>query len=89
MLVPHFAGAPNQEVNEMTSVDSFSELNFKFAYKLNFKKPTFAMEFYLGIKNIFNAYQNQFDVGKYRDSNFIYGPAQPRTFFGGIKLMSI
>jgi outer membrane receptor for ferrienterochelin and colicins len=37
---------------------------------------------------MFNAYQTDFDIGKNRDSNFIYGPAQPRTFFGGIKLRS-
>ena len=28
------------------------------------------------------------DVGKNRDSNFVYGPAQPRTIFGGIKIRS-
>ena len=89
MIVPHFAGAPNQDVDEMVTTDSFSELNFKLAYYFQFKKPQLEMQFYLGIKNIFNAYQSQFDIGKNRDSNFIYGPAQPRTFFVGVKLMSL
>ena len=38
-----------------------------------------------GVKNIFNAYQNDFDIGKNRDSNYIYGPSQPRTIYIGIK----
>ena len=89
MILPHFAGAPNQLVDEMTTTNQFSELNFKFSYTLNIKKPGLGIEIYIGMKNIFNAYQEQFDIGKNRDSNFIYGPAQPRTVFGGIKLMSL
>ncbi len=89
MLVPHFAGAPNQFIDEITITDPFSELNFKFSYSLDIKKPGLGIELYLGVKNIFNAYQDQFDIGKNRDSNFIYGPAQPRTVFGGIKLISL
>ena len=89
MLVPHFAGAPNQTIDEFTLTDRFSELNFKFAYTINLKKPAIGIEIYMGVKNIFNAYQDQFDIGKNRDSNFIYGPARPRTIFGGIKLISL
>ncbi|MDG2154301.1 MAG: TonB-dependent receptor [Crocinitomicaceae bacterium] len=89
MLVPHFAGAPNQTIDEITMSDRFSELNFKFSYTINIKKPALGIEIYMGVKNIFNAYQDQFDIGKNRDSNFIYGPAQPRTVFGGIKLISL
>jgi outer membrane receptor for ferrienterochelin and colicins len=89
MLVPHFAGAPNQIVDEMTSSNSFSELSSKISYTLSLKKSNLNLELYLGVKNILNAYQKQFDIGKNRDSNFIYGPAQPRTLFVGIKLLSL
>jgi len=44
------------------------------------------MDLYAGIKNIFNQYQSDFDIGKNRDSNYIYGPAQPRTTYFGVKL---
>jgi outer membrane receptor for ferrienterochelin and colicins len=88
MKVPHFSGAPNQSIDEITEVNPFSELSMKFGYSFNFKKPSFKLECYFGVKNILNSYQEQFDVGKNRDSNFIFGPAQPRTFFVGIKLMS-
>ncbi|NIK73229.1 outer membrane receptor protein involved in Fe transport [Thermonema lapsum] len=39
-----------------------------------------------GIQNLLNAYQKDFDRGAQRDSNYIYGPARPRTFSIGIRL---
>ena len=89
MLVPHFAGADNQDVDEIITSKRFSELSAKVSYRVKLKKSNMNLEFYLGIKNILNAYQEQFDIGKNRDSNFIYGPAQPRTLFAGLKLMSL
>ena len=88
MLVPHFAGASNQTVDEIISSASFSEVSFKFAYSIGLKKINSKIELYTGVKNILNAYQDQFDIGKNRDSNFVYGPSQPRTIFIGIKLKS-
>ena len=46
------------------------------------------LEFYGGVKNIFNSYQSNFDIGKNRDSNFVFGPSLPRTLYVGIKMMS-
>jgi outer membrane receptor for ferrienterochelin and colicins len=40
-----------------------------------------------GIENIFNSYQNDFDKGVFRDSKYIYGPALPRSFFVGLKII--
>ncbi|RNC88269.1 MAG: TonB-dependent receptor [Winogradskyella sp.] len=39
-----------------------------------------------GVKNVFNSYQDDFDIGPTRDSDYVYGPALPRTFFVGIKI---
>ena len=50
MILPHFAGAPNQLVDEMTTTNQFSELNFKFSYTLNIKKPGLGIEIYIGMK---------------------------------------
>lgn len=88
MKVPHFSGAPNQLIDEMVDTPVFSEWNTKLAYIFRPQKINTAIEFYGGVKNIFNAYQANFDIGKNRDSNFVYGPAQPRTFFIGMKLRS-
>ena len=89
MKVPHFAGAPNQTVDEIITSDPFHEVSLKVGYTLRNKKLKSGIEFYGGIKNVFNAYQNDFDIGKNRDSNFVYGPAQPRTFFVGLKIKSL
>lgn len=86
MKVPHFAGAPNQEVDEIIDSKAFSDVSAKGAYTFELKNVKTKIELYTGVKNIFNAYQNQFDIGKNRDSNFVYGPAQPRTIFVGVKL---
>jgi outer membrane receptor for ferrienterochelin and colicins len=84
MLVPHFAGAPNQLIDEIIESNPFSEVSTKLSYTFPLTTGT-KLEFYGGIKNLFNSYQSQFDIGKNRDSNFVYGPAQPRTTFLGIK----
>jgi outer membrane receptor for ferrienterochelin and colicins len=86
MKIPHFAGAPNQTINEIVTSNPFSELSAKIGYMIPIEKLGNNIELYGGIKNIFNAYQDDFDIGKNRDSNYIYGPAQPRTFYIGIKL---
>ena len=89
MKVPHFAGAENQTVDEIITSPSFSELGGKIGYTLSLVNHGMKVEFYTGVKNVFNAYQSIFDLGKNRDSNFIYGPSLPRTIFFGVKLFSI
>ena len=84
MIVPHFAGAPNQLVDEIVTTNSFSELSLKFNY--NIPTDLISLDLYVGIKNIFNQYQSDFDIGKNRDSNYIYGPAKPRTTYFGVRL---
>ena len=88
MIMPHFAGAPNQLVDEMYTSDPFSEVSMKVGYTLEIENIQSKIEFYSGIKNIFNSYQSNFDIGKNRDSNFVFGPSLPRTFYVGVKLMS-
>ena len=34
-----------------------------------------------GVQNIFNSYQSDFQIGPVRDSDYVYGPGRPRTFF--------
>ena len=87
MKVPHFAGAPNQTVDEISSSKPFSELSAKIAYTMQLTKTQSALEVYGGIKNLFNSYQSNFDIGKNRDSNYVFGPSLPRTFYFGVKWM--
>ena len=39
-----------------------------------------------GIQNIFNSYQDDFQRGPTRDSDYIYGSGRPRTYFFSLKL---
>ena len=45
----------------------------------------FHLELSGGVKNIFNSFQPEFDSGPGRDSDFVYGPAAPRSVFISLK----
>jgi outer membrane receptor for ferrienterochelin and colicins len=88
MLLAHFGGAENFPNDAMITTNAFSEVGTKVAYALPVKRLQQVWECYVGVKNLLNAYQDDFDKGKYRDSNYIYGPAMPRTLFIGLKMKS-
>jgi len=88
MQLAHFAGAPEQTINEYVTSPSFTELNTKVSYTFNLPTVDSGLEIFGGVKNITNAYQSDFDSGKNRDSNYVYGPALPRSFFVGVRLKS-
>ena len=46
----------------------------------------FQLTLNVGVKNAFNSFQDDFESGPTRDSDYIYGPTLPRTFFIGIKI---
>ncbi len=83
MDVPHLAGFIEQDVLERSP--SFLETNLKMKYQLPVKEAT-GLTFFAGVQNLFNDYQDDFDLYKDRDSNYIYGPARPRTVFSGVEI---
>lgn len=85
MLLTYFPADANAEYR---TTDAFSELNLKIGYTFMLKSLDSGIEVFGGIKNITNEYQDDFDSGKYRDSNYVYGPGQPRTIYAGIRLKS-
>jgi outer membrane receptor for ferrienterochelin and colicins len=82
MYVPHLAGYIEKDVLEKTV--GFFELNLKSAYTFEIS-TNFQLELNGGIQNIFNAYQDDFDIGANRDATYVYGPSRPRTVFIGLK----
>jgi len=88
MLMTHFAGAPEQTVDEYKTTPSFFELGFKVGYTFKFDVVDSGLEVFAGVKNLTNAYQNDFDTLRDRDSNYIYGPGAPRTIYVGLRLRS-
>jgi outer membrane receptor for ferrienterochelin and colicins len=69
---------------QLNEVDSFFDLNIKLESHVDFNDD-FMVTFSAGVKNIFNSYQDDFDSGPTRDSDYVYGPIAPRTFFFGVK----
>lgn len=83
MDVPHVIDVSNERtVIKRTS--AFFENNIKLSYTIKTSKQ-FALELFGGVQNIFNSYQDDFDVGADRDAGYVYGPLRPRTYFMGLK----
>lgn len=71
-------------VDELLHSKSFFELGTKISYDFKIYNHI-TLQAFAGITNIFNAFQNDFDLGPDRDSGFIYGPTQPRTGYVGMR----
>ena len=88
MKLLHLAGAPEQSIDAFLTSKAFSELGLKTSYTFGLKNTAAKLEIFGGVKNVLDAYQTDFDSGKNRDSNYVYGPAMPRTAFLGLKISS-
>ena len=88
MLAPHFAGAKGIEKDVTVKTRSFVDMTVKLSYFFNLN-ATNKVEINGGIQNMFNQIQKDYDKGPNRDSEYIYGPSLPRTFFIGLKISSI
>ena len=86
MLVPHFAGSPEQLQDELIQSPSFNDINIQLEYLMKLPASSTDLTWRLGITNLLNAYQNDFDTGPLRDSNYIYGPLSPRSYTLGLIL---
>lgn len=86
MTVLHLASKNNLSNDEYFKSPSFFNLGIKTSYNFELDRLKTNIEVFTGIKNLFDAYQTSFDIGKERDSNFIYGPSNPRTYSIGLKI---
>ncbi len=90
MLLAHFSGEnTGQTVDEYTKANSFLEVGFRISKTWEIAKIDSAIEVFSGVKNLFDSYQDDFDTGKNRDSNYVYGPALPRIILFGLRLKSM
>jgi len=70
---------------DLVQSDAFFDLNLKLTYDVELGSKL-NLELSSGIQNLLNSYQDDFDTGPTRDSDYIYGPARPRTVFFGVKI---
>jgi len=70
---------------QLNNVNPFFDVNLKLESHFDVN-DNFMTTFSIGVKNMFNSYQDDFDTGPTRDSDYVYGPSAPRTFFVGLKI---
>lgn len=73
---------------ELNNSQDFLDFNLRFSKDFHVN-DNFKIDVFSGVKNLFNSYQDDFDVGPTRDSDYIYGPAMPRSVFIGVKVGSL
>ena len=84
MTVQHMEGS-GTDVDLAVRTQSFFDASVKLAYTFRlFNRVN--LEVSAGVSNIFNSYQNDFDLGPTRDSGYIYGPALPRCVNAGVSI---
>lgn len=77
MELVHYAGAPEQSIDEYVTSDAFFEWGLKLGYTFKFEVLDSGLELFGGVKNLTSAYQNDFDTGKNRDSGYIWSCTPP------------
>ncbi len=87
MLVPYFGTQLPEAVRdegELRKTNPFFDMGMRLRYNFSINGST--LQAYVGAKNIFDSYQNDFDTGIDRDPGYIYGPNMPRTLYFGVKI---
>ncbi|SKB52891.1 outer membrane receptor for ferrienterochelin and colicins [Salegentibacter holothuriorum] len=69
---------------KLVDTEDFLDMTAKITYHFD-PIENFHVELSGGVQNLFDSYQNDFDRGPLRDSDYIYGPNRPRTMFIGLK----
>lgn len=83
MLIRHYAGFIPTDTQAMTP--SFFDCSARIARHFHISNHT-RMEVSLSCKNILDQHQKDIDKGENKDSQYLYGPVQPRSVYLGVKL---
>ena len=83
MIAQHYAGFIKQDV--LSETPSFFENNIKIDIDHQFNS-SFDVTMNIGVQNVTNAFQKDFDIGINRDAGYVYGPSRPRTYFLGLSI---
>lgn len=81
MEVPHYAGWIPADTLETTDAFMAWDASVAKTFGLNGRDLTLT----LGVKNIFDEYQDDLDEGPDRDPGYTYGPRLPRTVYASAK----
>lgn len=70
--------------DELVRTPAFFDLGTKVSYDFKLFGKT-NLQLFVGMNNLFNAFQSDYDLGPDRDSAYIYGPTTPRSGYAGLK----
>jgi outer membrane receptor for ferrienterochelin and colicins len=87
MIIPHYAGGIDADgflnkYDQLEKSKEFFELNAQLSFEISHENNA---KVFVGVQNILNSFQDDFDKGLGRDAGYIYGPTRPITVFCGIK----
>lgn len=85
MKVLHLAGGEGIVQDRMVDAPGFLEHHIRLSRTDKLQGDRIQLETFIGVRNLTDARQHDFDRGPHRDSNYVYGPGTPRTFFIGIR----
>ncbi len=85
MRVLHLAGGEGNTEDRVINAPAFLEHHLRLSRTDKIVRDRLQLESFIGVRNVTDARQRDFDRGPHRDSNFVYGPGTPRTFFLGIR----
>ncbi len=84
MTVQHLEGS-GTPVDVAVRTPTFFDASLKLTYCFEIFNRV-DLDVNVGIDNIFNSYQRDFDTGYLRDSGYIYGPSTPRSLTCGVSI---
>jgi outer membrane receptor for ferrienterochelin and colicins len=87
MYIPYHQGY-DDNTEALHRSNAFFDAGLKFYYDIKLCAGV-NMQWYAGVKNLFNSFQDDFDKGIDRDPAYVYGPTMPRTFYVGFKICSL
>jgi outer membrane receptor for ferrienterochelin and colicins len=82
MKVPHYAGYIEED--RLETGQTFWVLNAKVKRPFHFWQKS-KVDVFLGMYNILDSYQEDLDIGVYRDAGYVYGPRRPRSIYLGFE----
>ncbi len=84
VALPHYAGYILEDRLEITPSLVTTDLALTHTISLGSSEGP-RLELTAGVRNLTDRYQRDLDQGPLRDSGYVYGPRQPRTFFTAVR----
>tara|TARA_B110000495_G_scaffold8852_1_gene6446 strand:+ start:1122 stop:3425 length:2304 start_codon:yes stop_codon:yes gene_type:complete len=89
MDLVHMGGSVNNPNDKYVVSNNFHQFDINLNYTQELNQIGLELKYFVGLKNITNSYQSDFDILKNRDSNYVYGPSTPRMIIFGLSFSSL